>query len=93
MHKQEGNPTDPPEVFEQAMTGFCQLGVRLYRRRLWKEIYHCLLKKYGHGWVATGRREGNRGAVVKVEAAYETLWWASENDWFEYPMGSRLLYF
>jgi hypothetical protein len=71
MCKQEGNPPDPPEVFKQAMTGFCQLCMRLYRRRLWKEIYHRLLKKYGHGWVTTGRREGNRGATVKIKATYE----------------------
>ncbi len=93
MCKQEGNPTDTPDVFKQAMTGFCQLGVRLYQRRLWKEIYHHLLKKYGRGWVTTGRREGNRGAAVKVKATYKILWRASKNDWFEYPMGSRLTYF
>jgi hypothetical protein len=56
--------------------------VRLYRRRLWKEIYHRLLKKYRHRWVTTGRREGNRGALIEVEAAYEILWQASKHNWF-----------
>jgi hypothetical protein len=53
-----------------------------------------MTKQYGCMWVKAGRRRGgNRGAVVKVEAACKILWRATENDWFEYLLGSRLLYF
>ncbi len=30
---------------------------------------------------------------MEVEAIREILWWTSENNWFEYPMGLHLLYF
>ncbi len=52
-----------------------------------------MVKKYDRGWVETGRRGGNRGASTEVEAAHKIMWRATENDWFEYPLGLRLLYF
>jgi hypothetical protein len=53
-----------------------------------------MAKQYGRMWVKAGRRRGgNRGAAVEVEAVCKILWRATENDWFEYPLGSRLLYF
>jgi hypothetical protein len=84
---------DPPKFFNRAMAGFQKLFIRLYCQRLWKDIYTRLVRKYGQGWVEVGRKGGNRGASVKVEAAHEILWCTSENGWFEYPMGSQSLYF
>jgi hypothetical protein len=52
-----------------------------------------MMKKYGRNWVEAGRKGGNRGAAIKVQAAYEIMWRATENNWFEYLLGSRLLYF
>ncbi len=37
--------------------------------------------------------KGGQGLVTELMAMQEILWQAAENDWFEYPMGSRLLYF
>ena len=53
-----------------------------------------MVKHYGRMWVEAGqRRGGNRGAAAEVKAFCKILWWALKNDWFEYPLGSRLLYF
>jgi hypothetical protein len=37
--------------------------------------------------------KGGRGLMTKLMAMREILWQAVENDWSEYPMGSRLLHF
>ena len=36
---------------------------------------------------------GNTKALEDVEAIHEVLWQAARNDWFEYPLGSRLIFF
>ena len=36
---------------------------------------------------------GGRSTVLETEAIHEILWRACCNDWFEYPMGLRLIYF
>jgi hypothetical protein len=70
---QKGGGAEPSEVFKQGISGLQQLGMRLYRRRLWKEIHAYLMKKFGQGWVDKGRRGGNRGASMEVKAVYEIL--------------------
>jgi hypothetical protein len=55
LQEQEGGGTEPLKVFKQAMSGFRQLTVRLYRQKQWKEIYAHLVRKYGHRWVKLGR--------------------------------------
>ncbi len=37
--------------------------------------------------------KGGRGLVTELMDMREILWQAAENDWFEYPMGSRQLHF
>ena len=62
--------------------------LRIYRRRLRKEVCQYLSSKLGRGWVSkkgTGSDE--------VRAMREIMWRASENDWFDYSAGSRLMYF
>jgi hypothetical protein len=39
------------------------------------------------------RRKGQRGVALEAEAVAEILWRGAENSWFEYPLGSTLLYF
>jgi hypothetical protein len=52
-----------------------------------------MVSKFGQEWLTLGRAGENRGAKLEVEAMEEILWRAAENEWFEYPHGSTLLYF
>jgi hypothetical protein len=52
-----------------------------------------MASKFGQEWLALGHAGENRGAKLEVEAMEEILWRAAENEWFEYPLGSTLLYF
>jgi hypothetical protein len=36
---------------------------------------------------------GNTKALEDAEAIHNVLWRATRNDWFEYPLGSRLIFF
>ncbi len=36
---------------------------------------------------------GNTKALEDMEAIHDVLWRATRNDWFEYPLGSRLIFF
>ncbi len=38
-------------------------------------------------------RRGNVKALKDVEAVHDILWRLARNDWFEYPLGSRLIFF
>jgi len=52
--------------------------------------------KYGKEWMNTAQSpvaSRHQAAADKAEAIREILWGAASNDWFEYPMGSRLLFF
>jgi hypothetical protein len=31
--------------------------------------------------------------VINAEAVFDILWQAAKNDWFKYPLGSRLIFF
>jgi hypothetical protein len=57
--------------------------LRVYRRRLRKEICRYLSSKLGRGWMSKGRTRRD-----EVRAMKEIMWRASENDWFEYSAGS-----
>jgi hypothetical protein len=52
-----------------------------------------MASKFGQEWLALGRAGENRGAKLEVEAMEKILWRAAEKKWFEYPLGSTLLYF
>jgi hypothetical protein len=47
---------------------------------------------HGKDWSAKSRVP-NSGAGKDAEAIHDILWQATENDWFEYPLGSRLIFF
>jgi hypothetical protein len=38
-------------------------------------------------------RAGRGKAVEDAKAVFDILWRAAKNDWFEYPLGSRLIFF
>jgi hypothetical protein len=52
-----------------------------------------MVNKLDPEWLALARAGGNRGAVLETQAVEEILWRAAENERFEYPFGSMLLYF
>ncbi len=52
-----------------------------------------MASKFGQEWLALGCAGENRGTKLEVEAMEEILWRAAEDKWFEYPLGSTLLYF
>ena len=50
-----------------------------------------LRKTHGKKWF-TMRRRGNVKLNHDLDAMRDILWRAAQNTWFEYPSGSRLLY-
>jgi hypothetical protein len=77
---------------QKALSVLCTVFLRMYLRRLWSKTRQLMRSKFGEDWVSAPKH-GDQRANAEVEAVREILWRASKNDWFEYPMGSRLLYF
>ena len=53
-------------------------------------------RKFGPGWWNTAQTTSaprHQAAADELEAIQEILWQTAGNNWFEYPMGSRLLFF
>jgi hypothetical protein len=74
----------------KALTTLRLFALRLYRRRLLKDCLEDLKSRHGSTWVGN---QTSAKVVVDVAAMREIVWRAANNDWFEYPMGSRLQYF
>jgi hypothetical protein len=51
-----------------------------------------LRRDHGADWPEK-LRSGNTVTAEDVEAIRDILWRASVNNWFEYPFGSRLIFF
>jgi hypothetical protein len=51
-----------------------------------------LQSSHGVDWVKQARG-GNVKALEDAEAVHDILWCSARNDWFEYPLGSRLIFF
>ena len=65
--------------------------LRIYRKRLWRDCRRLLCKNHGKRWCKL-RRQGNSKLRSDLDAMRDILWRTSLNSWFEYPGGSRLLY-
>jgi hypothetical protein len=63
-----------------------------YQWQLWLEAWRYLKDQHGNDWPGQVQR-GNLIAVEDATAVHNVLWWAAQNDWFEYPLGSRLIFF
>ena len=61
--------------------------MRIYRRRLCRDCIQYLVRKHGAGWSKQSRAKVD-GAAMK-----EIVWRAANNEWFEFPVGSRLHFF
>ena len=68
--------------------------MRLYRQRLWREIRSYMRHNHGPSWLDKMRNpKTNRNTAEEAEGMRDILWRASENEWFQCPIGSRLLFF
>ena len=68
--------------------------MRIYRQRLWREIRSYMKYNHGPNWLDKMRNPTvNRNTAEEAEAMQDILWRASENEWFQCPIGSRLLFF
>ena len=65
--------------------------LRVYSKRLRRDCQRLLRKTHGKKWL-TMRRRGNVKLNHDLDAIRDILWRAAQNTWFEYPSGSRLLY-
>ena len=87
------------EIEAKALATLRQFLMRVYCRRLWREIRQHMGKSFGKNWTTglvkdDGKpRHQHQAAVKEANAMREILWRATNNDWFEYPAGSRLLFF
>ncbi len=62
------------------------------RSRFWQEAHTQILTRERKG-CARSRKGGDQSASHESKAMWDIMWQVADNDWFEYPMGSRLLYF
>jgi hypothetical protein len=83
----------PPTVKQQRalliLRGFM---LRLYCLQLWQDARTFLKREHGDDWLRKIHAKGS-GAAEDAKAMRDILWQASENDWFEYPAGLRLIFF
>ena len=63
-----------------------------YRQSLCRDALHFLRETHGTKW-GEKLRKGNKHTKEDVEAIRDILWQVAENDWFEYPSGSQLIFF
>ena len=86
----------PSEEERQALNSIRQGMMGFYRRRLWRECRDWMERKFGPRWLNTAQTTSaprHQAAADELEAINEILWQTAGNDWFEYPLGSRLLFF
>ncbi|KAL3826345.1 hypothetical protein ACHAXA_003669 [Cyclostephanos tholiformis] len=68
--------------------------MRIYRKRLWWEIRSYMQHNHGANWLDRMRNPTmNRNTAEEAKGMRDILWQASENEWFQCPIGSRLLFF
>jgi hypothetical protein len=88
---------EPLDVEAKALATLWQFMMRVYCRRLWKDIRQHMARTFGKSWttkiITMGDAPVHQSAAKEANAMREILWRATANDWFEYPAGSRLLFF
>jgi len=65
--------------------------LRVYRQRLLTDYRRVLRRNHGRKWTSM-RRWVNITLNSDLEALRDIMWRTSVNSWFEYPGGSRLMY-
>ncbi len=85
----KGPPLDAERKALATIRGYM---LRRYQQRLWLDARKYLQDAYGMDWVEQVKG-GNTKALKDAEAIHDVLWRAARNNWFEYPLGSRLIFF
>jgi len=67
--------------------------IRHYRRWLLKDCMLYLRTLHGKSWYDKKTKARGKGFDRDVEAVHGIVWRSTENNWFEFPMGSRLKFF
>ena len=79
----------PSEVEKKALTVMRDFMLAQYRRRLWLDARKYLQVTHGKDWSLSRHTK----VLEDVTAIQDILWRAASNTWFEYPLGSRLIFF
>ncbi len=85
----KGPPSDGKNKALTTLQGY-MLGS--YQWHLWLDARKYLQSSHGVDWVEQARG-GNVKALEDMEAVHDNLWQLARNDWFEYLLGSRLIFF
>ena len=68
--------------------------LRIYRKCLWREIRAYMQHTHGPDWITKMRdAKMQRNLIEEIEGMRDILWRAAENEWFQCPVGSILLFF
>ena len=79
----------PSEVEKKALTVMRDFMLAQYRRRLWLDARKYLQVTHGKDWSLSRHTK----VLEDVTTIQDILWRAASNTWFEYPLGSRLIFF
>jgi hypothetical protein len=86
----KGPPLDGEKKALATLQGYIMLG--RYQLRMWLDARKYLQSSHGVDWVKQAGG-GNVKALEDAEAVHDILWQLARNDWFKYPLGSRLISF
>ncbi len=76
-----------------AITTLRRFALAKYRLRLLRDCMRDLNARHGEAWISGGKGKVAEEAKLEGKAMQEIVWRASNNNWFEYPSGSRLHFF
>ena len=79
----------PSEVEKKALTVMRDFMLAQYRRRLWLDARKYLQVTHGKDWSHSRHTK----VLEDMTAIQDILWRAVSNTWFEFPLGSRLIFF
>jgi hypothetical protein len=79
----------PSEVEKKALTVMRDFMLVRYQRRLWLDARKYIQVTHGKDW----SHSRHTRVLEDVTAIHDILWRAASNNWFEYPLGSKLIFF
>jgi hypothetical protein len=79
----------PSEVEQKALTVMRDFMLAQYHRRLWLDARKYLQVTHGKDWSHSRHTK----VLEDLTAIQDILWRGASNTWFEYPLGSRLIFF
>ena len=79
----------PSEVEKKALTVLRDFMLLRYRQQLWLDARKYLQVTHGNDWSQSRHAK----VLEDVTAIHDILWRAASNNWFDYPLGSSLIFF